>query len=96
LSNPHAPAHLAADVAEPLLPIKAVRLQSVVAEHLQHLCVFLPLLLKDQLALVAFVVVLAAPAVLATLSLVLRHLPTATLEDERHGPRRERTEFDQE
>jgi hypothetical protein len=37
LAYPDAPPHLATDVAEPLLPIEAVRLQAIVTEHLEYL-----------------------------------------------------------
>lgn len=69
----HLFAHLAPDVGQPLLAVKALRLQPAVAQHLYYLCVFLAILLEDQLALVVVVLVLAATTILAALSLILRN-----------------------
>merc|ERR1719399_425283 len=71
-AHPYLLAHLAADVAEALDPINALRVKAAVAQHPQDLRVLLPVLLEDELALVV-VVVFPAAAVLPALPLVLRH-----------------------
>ena len=65
---------LASDVAKPLHPIEAHRLEAAVAKHLGDLGVLLAVLAEHQLSLEALVLVLTAPAVLASLSLILGHL----------------------
>ena len=53
---------------------KKEHLEPAVAEHARHLRVLLAVLLKDELALVELVIVLASSAILAALTLVLRHV----------------------
>merc|ERR1719351_378898 len=74
LVDPHLLPELAADVAEPLDAVEAHGLEAAVAQHLGDLGVLLAILPEHQLSLEALVLVLAAPAILASLSLVLRHL----------------------
>merc|ERR1719226_250128 len=74
LVDPHLLPELAADVAEPLDAVEAHGLEAAIAQHLGDLGVLLAILPEHQLSLEALVLVLAAPAILASLSLVLRHL----------------------
>ena len=66
--------HLAPDVAEAARAVDADGLAAVVAKHAGHLCVLLPVLLEDEFALVVVRLVLTLFPVLASLTLVLRHL----------------------
>jgi hypothetical protein len=66
--------HLATDVAETARAVDADGLAAAIAEHAGHLRVLLPVLLEDELALVVVRLVLTPLPVLASLTLVLRHL----------------------
>ena len=67
---------LASDVAESLDAVEAHCFQPAVAKHLDDLCVLLAVFLEDELTFEAFVFVLSAPAVLASLSFILGHFAT--------------------
>ena len=74
--HPHLLSHLTANVTQALHPIDALRLQTPVPEHAQHLRVLLTVLLEDELSLLVSTVTLPAAAVLTalTLGVALRHL----------------------
>jgi len=67
LVDPHLFAHLATDMREPLLAIKAQCLEPPVTEHLHHLGILLAVFLEDQLSLVVVVFILSTSPILATL-----------------------------
>jgi hypothetical protein len=52
---------------QPLLAVETQRFESAVAQHLQHLGVFLPFFFEGELALFVVIFVLAATAVFTTL-----------------------------
>ena len=58
----------APDVALSLNTVEAVGLQAAVPQHLDDLGVLLPVLLEDELSLVALVLVLTPPSILPSLS----------------------------
>lgn len=64
----HLLSQLSAYVAKPRDPIKAVCLQSTISKHLHHLGILLAVLLEHKLSLVVFILILASPAVLSSLS----------------------------
>jgi len=73
LIDPDLLTEFASDVAETFDPVEAHGLETAVAEHLGDLGVLLAVLFEDELALQAFVFVLATTAIFASLSLVLGH-----------------------
>jgi hypothetical protein len=72
--DPHLLVHLAPDMAEAARAVHAGGLAPPVAEHPGHLRILLPVFLEDELALVVVSLVLSTLPVLASLTLVLRHL----------------------
>jgi hypothetical protein len=63
----HLLAHLAADVCQALLAVKAHRLKAPVTEHLGNLGILLAIFAEDKLSLVVVVLVLSSPPVLSSL-----------------------------
>lgn len=54
-------------MSQALLAIEALCLKTAIAQHLNDLCVFLSIFPEDELALVAFVLVLSTSPIFATL-----------------------------
>ena len=71
--HPHLLSHFAPNMTQASNAVEAVALAAPVAEHAHDLRVLLARLLEFELAFGLFVLVLAAPPVLAALALILRH-----------------------
>lgn len=67
LVDPDLLPQLAADMGKAARAVEALCLQTAVSKHLDHLGVFLALLLEDELALLVVVLVLTPTSVLTTL-----------------------------
>jgi len=61
-------------VGKTLASVKAHSFEAAVTEHLDHLCVLLAILLEGQLTTLVIVLLGTSSAVLASLSLILRHV----------------------
>ena len=70
--DPYLFAHLAANMRQALLTVKAQRLQTPIAQHPHDLCILLALVLENELAL-GLVIIPSAPAILTALALGLWH-----------------------
>lgn len=69
----HLLSHFSAYVAETFLSIEAHCLQASIAQHFNHLCIFLFVFLEYQFTFFRFVLVLSTSTIFTTFSLVLRH-----------------------
>jgi len=74
--HPNLLTHLTTDVTQALYPIDALRFQTSVPKHAQHLRILLTVLLEDEFSLLIPAVALPTAAILTTFSLgiALRHV----------------------
>jgi len=79
LSDPHLFPQLPTDVAQTLNSVEAHSRQTTVTQHLGHLGVLLAVLTEHKLTLHSLIFVLSTAAILASLSLVLRHFDSLSL-----------------